>query len=192
MKGEIQGASLGGAGTIAIDGSCEFDREVGWIKSLKVDRVEVREAGPVEAGLDVKSAIVLTRSAIEPPAELNDETLAKLSIDAALEHSLLLATAPDGSYSFAHDRDWHVFSENVKRIVLRRMERGEVTAQCNLMVGPKAGRGRHQDPKQFRDDIRRRSVRGSSGSSMKGKSIKDRTVITVIVSLRRGRLVTWA
>ena len=154
LKGEVRGASLGGLGKIEIEGTCEFDRKAGWIDSVKVDRVEVREAGPVEAGLDLKSSIALTRSVIEAPAELNDEILKKLAVEATAERSLLLANAPDGSFSFVHDRDWHVFSENVKRIVLRRVERGEVTAQCNLMVGPKAGRGRHQDPKQFREDIR--------------------------------------
>ena len=30
-----------------------------------------------------------------------------------------------------------------------------MVAQCNLSVGPAAGPGRHQDPTQFRDDIRR-------------------------------------
>jgi len=38
---------------------------------------------------------------------------------------------------------------------LKRLEGGQVIAQCNLMVGPAAGKGRHQDPIQFRDDIRR-------------------------------------
>lgn len=154
LKGEVRGASLGGLGKIAIDGTCEFDRRAGWIDSVRLDRVELREAGPVEAGLDVKSSVSLTRSAIEPPAELNDENTERLAVDATADRALLTATSPDGSFSFAHDRDWHLFSENVKRIVLRRVERGEVTAQCNLTVGPKAGRGRHQDPKQFRDDIR--------------------------------------
>jgi hypothetical protein len=40
-------------------------------------------------------------------------------------------------------------------MVLKRLEGGRVVAQCNLAVGPAAGRGRHQDPAQFRDDVRR-------------------------------------
>ncbi len=39
--------------------------------------------------------------------------------------------------------------------ILKRLDAGRVIAQCNLMVGPSAGKGRHQDPGQFRDDIRR-------------------------------------
>ena len=40
-------------------------------------------------------------------------------------------------------------------MVLKRLEGQRVVAQCNLAVGPSAGRGRHQDPAQFRDEIRR-------------------------------------
>ena len=39
--------------------------------------------------------------------------------------------------------------------VLKRVERGRLVAQCNLAAGPNAGRGRHQDPDQFRDDVRK-------------------------------------
>jgi hypothetical protein len=38
---------------------------------------------------------------------------------------------------------------------LKRLDAGRVIAQFNLMAGPQAGKGRHQDPAQFRDDIRR-------------------------------------
>src|SRR5262249_23065603 len=54
-----------------------------------------------------------------------------------------------------YDRHWHVFWDDPKLIVLKRLEGDQVVAQCNLSVGPAAGRGRHQDPVQFRDDLRR-------------------------------------
>src|SRR5262249_7323674 len=42
-----------------------------------------------------------------------------------------------------------------KLMVLKRLDAGRVVAQCNLVVGPTAGRGRHQDSTQFRDEVRR-------------------------------------
>ena len=39
--------------------------------------------------------------------------------------------------------------------VLKRLDHGEVVAQCNLNVGPKVPPGKHQHPDQFRDDVRR-------------------------------------
>ena len=48
-----------------------------------------------------------------------------------------------------------MFWEDRKLIVLKRLSGSQVIAQCNFMSGPNAGKGRHQDPTQFRDDIRR-------------------------------------
>src|SRR5262249_47658157 len=68
---------------------------------------------------------------------------------------LLILIAPEGKYSLLHDRDWHIYWDDVRLTVLKRLDRGEVVAQCNLMIGPHAGKGRHQDLGRFRDDIRR-------------------------------------
>ena len=54
-----------------------------------------------------------------------------------------------------HDRHWHTYWDDPKLTVLKRLEDGKVVAQCNLATGPSAGKGRHQDLTQFRDDIRR-------------------------------------
>ena len=56
-------------------------------------------------------------------------------------------TAPGGKAILLHDRHWHMFWEDPKMIVLKRLDQGQVIAQCNLMVGPVAGKGRHQDPR---------------------------------------------
>src|SRR5262249_50194388 len=53
------------------------------------------------------------------------------------------------------DRDWHIFWEDSKMAIWKRLDAGRVIAQCNLMVGPHAAKGRHQDPRQFQDDSRR-------------------------------------
>ena len=61
---------------------------------------------------------------------------------------------PEGTYVLYHDRDWHLFWEDARLAVLKRLDSGEILAQCNLSVGPEAGPGRHQDPAQFRQDIK--------------------------------------
>ena len=40
-------------------------------------------------------------------------------------------------------------------MALRRVEKGEMIAQCNLSIGPEVGKGRHQDTKAFRDDVKK-------------------------------------
>ena len=155
LSGEARGARLGGDGTIVCEGSFTFDRKTGLIARLTLDRAETRRPGLVEEGLDVKSTLNVTRKPAEAPPELGDATLAKLALGADPARLRLLYQSPDGRYALAHDRDWHLFHEDVRAAVLKRVEGGELVAQCNLAVGPNAGKGRHQDLGQFRQDVKR-------------------------------------
>jgi hypothetical protein len=155
IQGRVEGSALGGTGLMTCEGSLTFDRRMGWIDRLELDRVEARRPGPIEAGLDVKSTLTMTRRAEPPPATLTDAALAGLPREITPVSQRLLLIAPDGKSSLLHDRHWHTFWDDPKRIVLKRLEGSQVVAQCNLAVGPAAGQGRHQDPAQFRDDIRR-------------------------------------
>jgi hypothetical protein len=89
------------------------------------------------------------------PAELGDAVVAALPTDRDPQRELLLLIAPDGKYALQHDRDWHIYWDDSKLTVLKRLDHGEVVAQCNLNIGPKVPAGKHQDPDQFRDDVRR-------------------------------------
>jgi hypothetical protein len=155
LKGQIQGTALGGTGSITCDGFLTFDRRLARIVQLEVQRVETRQPGPVEAGLDVKSTLTMTRRPAQPSPRLSNAALAGISLDVTPERELLRLNAPGGKSTLVHDRHWHTFWEDSRLIVLKRLEAGRVIAQLNLMVGPSAGKDRHQDPAQFRDDIRR-------------------------------------
>jgi hypothetical protein len=155
LAGEVKGSVLGGAGSMAITGSFTFDLDAGRIARLSLERAEVRRPGPVEAGLDVKSTLTVTRSDAEIPPELSDEVLSKIRVTPVPENTFLTTGSADGKYSLLHDRKWHTYWDDPRLTVLRRIEQGELVAQCNLAVGPNAGKGKHQDLVQFRDDIRR-------------------------------------
>jgi hypothetical protein len=155
LGGEVQGSARGGAGTITFEGFASFDRKAGLIDRLELNRTETRQPGPVEAGLDVKSTLTIVRRPGRLAPELADAALADLPLDTAPQRQLLQLIAPDGRYSLLHDRQWHTFWDDPKLVVLKRLDKGRVIAQCNLATGPAAGRGKHQDLDQFRDDIRR-------------------------------------
>jgi hypothetical protein len=155
LAGSIRGAALGGEGLITCDGSLTFDRKAARLSQLTLHRNEKRQPGPVEAGLEIKSTLTVARQAIETPPELADAALAGLPAEPQPELEGLLYLAPDGKYSIRHDRDWHIFAADTRQTVLKWLDHGELVAQCNLAAGPHAGKGRHQDLGQFRDDIRR-------------------------------------
>jgi hypothetical protein len=155
LKGQVTGRALGGTGTISCEGLLTFDRRLAQIGRLELKRSEVRQPGPIEAGLDVKSTLVVTRQQAVPPATLADAALAGLSLDVTPARELLRVVTPGAKASLVHDRHWHILWDDPKQTVLKRLEGGKVVAQCNLAVGPTVAKGRHQDPNQFRDDVRR-------------------------------------
>jgi hypothetical protein len=155
IKGEVRGAALGGAGTIACDGTLRFNRVAGQLTRLDLTRHETRKAGPVEEGLEISSTLTVERRTMATPAELGDTVVAALPNDRDPQRELLVLMAPDGRYALQHDRDWHIYWDDSKLTVLKRLDHGEVVAQCNLNVGPKVPAGKHQDPDQFRDDVKR-------------------------------------
>ncbi len=69
LQGEVQGSAHGGAGTITCEGFAHFDRRADLVDRLELNRTENRQAGPVEAGLEVKSTLtVLRRPRVSPPS----------------------------------------------------------------------------------------------------------------------------
>ncbi len=155
IGGEIRGSARGGEGAIRITGLLTFDRKAKRITKIDLTRDETRTQGLVEFGLGVKSTLTIERTACETPKELSDEAIGTLPGDDDPRREWLLLAAPDAKYSLEHDRDWHLTRENPKQIVLKRVEKGELVAQCNLSVGPNAGKGRHQDLDEFRADVKK-------------------------------------
>jgi len=155
LKGQIQGSARGGPGKMTCEGFLTFDRQAARIDHLDLNRTETRQPGPVEAGLDIKSTFTVTRLAAEPPPALADAALAGIPLEVSPERELLRLDTPGAKATLRHDRRWHVFWQDPKLIVLKRLDGGQVIAQCNVTVAPHAGKGRHQDTNQFREDIRR-------------------------------------
>ena len=155
IRGRVEGSVMGGQGQISCEGFVTFDRQLGWIDRLELNRNETRRPGPIELGLELKSSLTMTRHAEQAPATLSDAALANVILEVAPPNEQLVVLTPDGKASLLHDRHWHGYWDDPKLVILKRVEAGQVVAQCNLSVGPAAGKGRHQDPTQFRDDIRR-------------------------------------
>lgn len=155
LKGQIQGSKQGAPGKMTCDGFFTFDRQAALIDQVDLNRVESRQPGPVEAGLDYNSTLTITRQTAEPPRTLSDAALEGVSLRITPQRKLLKLELPGRTAALLHDRNWDKFWEDRKLIVLKRLNGNQVIAQCNLMLGPQVAIGRHQDPVQFRGDIRR-------------------------------------
>ena len=152
VGGEVRGAHLGGEGSIRFKGSLTFDRKAGRVDRLELDWTESRKPGPVELGLEVKSRLTIERRAVAAASDLG--TIPPATDEAKAARELLVVDGPGGKAKFLHDRRWFLAFEDDRQVVLKRLDQGEVIAQCNLALGPNAGKGRHQDLGQFRGDIK--------------------------------------
>lgn len=155
LKGEVRGEVRGGSGTMTFGGVLVFDRKVGFLKEMRLKRKESRKAGHVESALEVESTLTLERTDLDVPAELSDEALGEVPTEIEPVRELLVLDPPGGKYRLLHDRNWHLTLDDAQRTILRRLDHGELVAQCDLIVGPKVGRGRHQDLDQLRKDIQK-------------------------------------
>ncbi|WP_169978165.1 hypothetical protein [Tautonia rosea] len=153
LAGSITGAVLGGQGEMTITGSFRFDRRASRLASVTIERDERRKPGPVEAGLEFRSTIRIERS--EAAVEAAEEAAPQVPDRLPDDWLLLSYTAPDGRYALQHDRAWHVFSEEDRQVVLRRVETGTVVVQANLVAGPTVEPGAQPKAERFRDDVRK-------------------------------------
>jgi hypothetical protein len=152
LSGQVQGQVRGARGTVQARGELIYDRVGQQVRQLRLERTEKRSQGHVESALDVRSTLELKIEAIEPPRELDEATLAELPLELDEPRLLLVLGAPGGRARLLHDRAWHVTASEAGRVVLRRVVGQDLIARCDLVAGPNAGPGRHQDPDQFRAD----------------------------------------
>jgi hypothetical protein len=196
VGGEVRGACRGGEGTMGVDGTVRYDRRAGRIVEVKLRRTETRRPGQVEAGFHFEGTITATRTPLGSiPAELTDGILDALPAADTAAAERLRFQPPEGSYVLYHDRDWHLFWEDARLAVLKRLDHGELVAQCNLSAGPDAGPGKHQDPSQFREDIKealgRRFVRFAGAGEVSAEGTEGYVYKVAAQGLEGDREILW-
>lgn len=155
ISGELRGAVLGAEGLMKIRGELNFDRVNGFVDRLDLDRDENRRPGSVEAGLDIRSELKVRRSVVATPAQELTGEGAEWPKSTTPEMMRLEWFDPTGTIRLEHERDWHATWSDTEESVLKRVDRGgTVVAQCNVKKAPTVAPGRHQDPGQFREDVR--------------------------------------
>ena len=174
IHGEVRGAVLGAEGKMVLEGTIGFNRIDGLVNSLVIDRDEIRRPGSVEAGLEIHSKLEVKREVVEKVVpELAAESDTSWPKFIENKHLSILWNEPSGLFSMEHDRDWHVTWTDIQESVIKRVDKGgTVIAQCNMKRGPTVAAGRHQDPAQFREDVR--TALGTQYKRVFGEGVLDR------------------
>lgn len=160
IEGTAEGLEAGARVVAAVTATGTFDRAAGRISSLTWKQKDEREAGPVSPASVVEAVVVLRReslAATDPAAhELADARVERVppgDVPPAL--AMLRYADPQGRYSLAYSRDWHVTGQTDAHLVLRLLDGGAFVAQATLSVWRKAAPGGRTPPEEFKRAVAR-------------------------------------
>lgn len=155
LSGKVEGA-LGGVSTeIEVKAKYRFD-----LKSKRVDWLgllvkEQRNIGHVQRGVD---AVARLQIRILPKAHaprLADAALEDLALKPTAELRQLHHASAESGWQISHDRSWYVIGAHQDLTVMRRIDRGELLAQCNISVLPKIAPDKQVTLAEFQEDVQK-------------------------------------
>jgi hypothetical protein len=117
---------------------------------------ERRQASPVSDGLDVTAQLAVQIAPADKSEHLTQAALKGVNLHSTPETARLSLESKEGGWEIAYDRTWYVYRDkkDLAAAVLRRIERGEMIAQCNLSALTPANPANLVSLEQFQDDIK--------------------------------------
>jgi hypothetical protein len=150
--GTVSGIAQGAQVKILINAHFRFDTKEKCVTFVEWKQSEQRHQGPVSPAMSADVTIVLKRSPIATPAELNDLALVPSQVEPTAELLNLHYHDAKGRFELQHSRDWHVVSpESSPQLVLRLMDRGDFIAQATVTPWKKADPSDKTTLEQFYD-----------------------------------------
>jgi hypothetical protein len=155
LAGGVSGAISGVSSTIDLKGRYRFSRKAGRVDWLGLLVREQRGISHVKRGVDAVARLQLTVVPIDEPDHLSDAALAGLALEPLPERTLLVQEAADGAWNLTHDRTWHLTGAEPNSVVLKKVARGELIAQCNLSPLPARESAKQLSLADFQADVQR-------------------------------------
>ncbi len=138
LAGTVHGTIEGASTEIDLRGAYLFHLDRRRITKLNLAVKEVRKPGEVTPGLDVvaKLSLEITPLAKKAPRPFDEELVEKARLMTGPELSELQVDVPTRGYRFRHDAAWYVTGEQREHMSLRRLQRGDFIAHCNITTLP--------------------------------------------------------
>ena len=153
FAGEIEGAILGAATEIEVDGTYHYDLQKKCLTRLELTQTERRSVGTVSPGISVTARIALDRAPTPVLGRLTDALADSIPLEPD-DGLLSLHLDLPGEMRITCDRTWKLFHQTEQVTVLRMLERGSLVCQCNISRIPAVAPGRHTPVDRFEGDIR--------------------------------------
>ncbi|MFG0333888.1 MAG: hypothetical protein ACF8TS_11045, partial [Maioricimonas sp. JB049] len=159
VSGKVIGQRLGANSTVQVSGQLTYDLQQKFIARGSLEYTIESGIGTITPGIEATVKANIERSLSPAAGRLTDANAQAIPLEppaGALE--LVFAAAPWG-VTLRHDRQWYVFQALLhgsnKVLILRRMERGSLIAQCNCSPVPMVKAGQQTPADQFEADIQR-------------------------------------
>jgi hypothetical protein len=153
LAGDIHGTADGAATQQEVRGVYLFDRKLRRITRLNLAVREKRSIGGATPGLDAVAKVQIKIDALETSPRLSDEVVAKTTSAARTPLRDLLYESKTLGFRVKHDRQWYVTAEGREAVTFRRVDGGDMVAQCTLTALPPKSAGRQTSLEQFQKDI---------------------------------------
>jgi hypothetical protein len=153
LAGSVQGTADGAATEFEVRAVYLFDRKAQRVTKLNLAVHENRSIGGATPGVDAVAKVQITVDAIEKSDKLDDAIVAKATAaNRAPARDLIYESAKLG-LKFKHDHEWFVTSEQRESVTLRRVDRGDLVAQCTLAALPPKSAEHQTSLEQFQKDV---------------------------------------
>ena len=153
LAGVVHGMTDGAATELEVRALYLFDRRLRRITRLNVAVREKRSIGVATPGLDATAKLQIKIDPIESSTKLTDDAVAKVGAAARMPTRDVVYEADSLGFRVRHDRQWFVTSEQRESVTLRRVDRGDLVAQCTLTTLPPKSAGRQVTLEQFEKDV---------------------------------------
>jgi hypothetical protein len=155
ISGNAKGIDGGAQVVLTISATATFDIAKRKIVGLEWKQEDQRDQGPLSPGFKATVTVMLTRTVIDEPAELNDAALAMVpaGMEAPAGMTAIVYRDPQGRFDLTHPREWRMTSATDQHTTMRLVERGDLVAQVNITTLDRAAPGQHMDPAEFKDKM---------------------------------------
>jgi hypothetical protein len=171
FSGNVEGRVDGVKTKLNLTGKFMFDRRRGRISWLALSTKEQREIGSISPGVDATARLQLRIEPLDESVPLAEERLTGISLEPTIAKLMLLHRSATGKFTFAHDRRWHVVTDDERVTVLRMIEDGELIAQANITPLVKQTPGKTITLEAFKADVERVLGQNLAGVSKAGESM---------------------
>lgn len=153
IGGRVEGSAEGVTAEMELKGRYDVDLTTGHVKRMDLAAEEDRAVGHIGPGMDVTARVKLQRRPVSGSEPIERWMAGRRDDRPPMADALTFASSAAG-FTMTYDRRWFVTESRRDLVVLRRVDRGKLVAQCNISPLPSRSPSRSVSLSQFQKDVR--------------------------------------